>query len=205
MRHWLKMFQTAKTWQLALLLVLCLFIAATFLRLNNLGMVERREAVIAADKTGDKAVIRQTLAELQHYTSGHMNAEPGPLYLQESFNRDYAAAISAAASQRNSSSDVYQQAAIACQARFQGGTASFRNDYVACVAAAVGNLTPQQQQTVSLPVPSTYRYSFSSPLISFDLAGIGCMLSLFLAAVISLKIIGVVSLRLLIKRRQNVF
>ncbi len=179
--------------------------AATFLRLNNLGMVSLRQKVAVADKAGEPQAIKQSLTELQHYASAHMNAYPGVIYLQQSYNRDYAAAIAAAADTRNPSSDVYQQASITCRERFQGGTDSFRNDYVNCVAAAVSNLPATQQKAVNLPNPDTYRYSFSSPLMSFDFAGISLLASFFLILFITAKITGVAVLRMVLKRRNNVF
>ena len=42
----IKNLQRIKTWQLIILLIIVGFIAATFLRLNSIGMVQRREAVI---------------------------------------------------------------------------------------------------------------------------------------------------------------
>lgn len=204
LHHWLRMLRRAKTWQLIAVFILFTFISATFLRLNNLGMVGLRQNVEITDKSGDTEAIRQSLTELQHYASAHMNAYPGVIYLQESYDRDYAKALEAAAT-RNPHSDVYQQASIACRARFQGSVDSFRNDYVACVMAEVSNLPPDQQTTVNLPSPGVYRYSFSSPLISFDFAGISVAFTFILACLIIVKITGVIILRTLLKRRQKVF
>jgi len=205
LRHYFVMLGRAKPWQLLLIMIIFGFVAATFLRLNNLGMVERRQAVIEADKTGGAELIRTKLIDLQHWASAHMNAEPGAVYLKQSYNRDYEAAVAAGASERNPNSDVYQQASVACRERFQGGTASFQNDYVACVAAAVSSLPPEQQKTVSLPHPNSYRYSFSSPLISLDFAGVSFIAASFLLACIFGKITGVMILKLLLRRRAKVF
>ena len=41
----IKRLSQVKTWQLVILLIMAGFISATFLRLNNVGMIERREAV----------------------------------------------------------------------------------------------------------------------------------------------------------------
>lgn len=204
LRHWLKLLRRAKTWQLIIVCILLAFVSATFLRLNNLGMIDLRNKVEAADKAGGADLVRQSLTELQHYASTHMNAYTGVIYLQESYNRDYTNALAQAANSRNPNSDVYQQASVACRARFQGNVASFRNDYVACVAAAVNNL-PEQQQAINLPNPQVYRYSFSSPLISFDFAGISVLLTLFLATLIIAKITGVILLRMLLRKRNRVF
>ena len=204
LHHWLTVLRRAKTWQLILLLILFAFVSATFLRLNNLGMVELRNKVEVADKAGNTESIRQSLTDLQHFASFHMNAYPGVIYLQESYNRDYTKALETAASTRNPNSDVYQQASIACRARFRGSVESFRNDYVTCVTAEVSNLPPEQQATVTLPAPGTYRYSFSSPLVSFDFAGISVVATFILMCLILLKITGVVALRVVLKRREKV-
>ena len=39
-----------KTWQLVVILVFMMLMSATFLRLNNIGMVQRQKAVEQADK-----------------------------------------------------------------------------------------------------------------------------------------------------------
>lgn len=204
-RYWLLLLGRAKTWQLVFILIIMGFASATLLRLNNLSMVELRHKVELADKAGDSQAIRQSLAELQHYASSHMNAYPGVVYLKESYNRDYSQALAQGASNRNPNSDIYQQASIACRARFQGGVASFRNDYVSCVAAAVGNLPPEQQQAIDLPNPGTYRYSFSSPLISLDIAGVSVIVILILFCFIIAKVTGAIALKLILKKRQAVF
>jgi hypothetical protein len=204
LRRLLKFFHYAKTWQLIVILVLCGFVDATFLRLNNIGMVQARQQVMAADKTGNAQAIQQSLVNLQHYASAHMNADPGVVYLQQSYNRDYAAAVTTEADASNPNSTVYQQASISCRARFKGGVESFQNDYVNCVAAAVSNLPPAQQQSVVVPNPESYRYSFSSPLVSLDFAGISTVVTFFLALAIVVKITGVIVLKLLIRRRNKI-
>ena len=54
-RRTVKAVEKVKTWQLAVVLLMAVFVAATFLRLNNIGMIERRDAVYAADEAGDAA------------------------------------------------------------------------------------------------------------------------------------------------------
>ena len=49
--------QRVKTWQLIIVLIIVGFVAATFLRLNSIGMVQRRDAVIPADKEGNNDAI----------------------------------------------------------------------------------------------------------------------------------------------------
>src|SRR5690606_6204000 len=82
-----------KTWQLIVIFVLMLVLSATFLRLNNIGMIERRDAVIAADKTGDSFSIQNRIYDLQEYSSSRMNASTGPVYLTEQYKRDTEALV----------------------------------------------------------------------------------------------------------------
>lgn len=202
LRHFLKLLKRAKTWQLIVVLILVGFVAATFLRLNNLGMVEKRNQVEKADKVGNTEQTRAALVELQRYVSAHMNTDLGEgVLLPETFKRDYDAALSAAASSRNENSDVYQQASVECREKFQGGTDSFRNDYVACVANAVSSLPEAQQKSVLLPSPASYRYNFASPLISLDAAGFFVLVCLFLTSVIIFRLATLQLLKLLLKRR----
>jgi hypothetical protein len=199
---WLK---KAKTWQLLLIVILLLFVAATFLRLNNIGMVERRNAVYEADKQGDKVLIQQRLVALQQYVSSHMNTSLGQgIYLKESYARDREAAISAAANAQNPQSEVYQKASVECRARFQGGTNSFRNDYVTCVQEAVNNLSPEEQAATHLPDPASYHYNFTSPIISFDTAGLATIFILFLTGVVTVRLLLLHSVRLLLKYKKTV-
>lgn len=205
LRHWLKVVRQAKTWQLLIVFILLSFLCATLLRLNNLGMVERRDAVIAADKKGDREAAKQALFELQRYVAGHMNTslEKG-VSLKEIFQQDYQTALAAATNVDNPASEVYQKASIECRARFQGGVESFRNDYVVCVSNAVSSLPQEQQQAAALPRASAYIYNFSSPLLSFDLAGIFVLLVIILGLIIIVRLVALYWLRWLIKRRHNV-
>jgi hypothetical protein len=71
----IKNLQRIKTWQLIVLLIISGFVSATFLRLNNIGMIERREGVLSADAQGDEQVIIKRLYDLQRHVSAHMNTE----------------------------------------------------------------------------------------------------------------------------------
>lgn len=204
-RHLLRWLKKAKTWQLVLVLILLGFISATFLRLNNIGMIEKREAVIMADKKLNSADTKKKLTELQHYVSSHMNSSMGGgIELNETYQRDYNAAVKAAADAHNPNSDVYQKASIECRAKFRGNRESFQNDYVTCVAKAVANL-PNNSQNPDLPQKINYRYNFASPLISPDFAGFSVITTILLALFILLRLIALYSLKFIIKRRAKVF
>ena len=115
----LKRLQRVKTWQLVILLILAVFIAATFLRLNNIGMVERRSAVIAADDAGDTNITASRLYDLQRYVSAHMNTDMGNgVYLEGSYKRDLQAAQDKAAQDSNPNGNIYKKAQEVCAPQF---------------------------------------------------------------------------------------
>ena len=193
-----------RTWQLVVMLLIGLVLSAAFLRLNNLEMDKRRTAVMQADKLADREATKQGLIELQRYVSAHMNTSLGNgFYLEHQYNRDKEAALTAATSTTNPNSAVYQQASIECRNRFQGGVASFRNDYVACVAERVRALSPSTDPSVGLKLPKaeSYYYNFASPLWSPDLAGIMVLFCLIVTSVILLRTIAAVVLRVVLKHR----
>lgn len=203
LRARLKRLNTVKTWQLVVLLLLSCIVAAIFLRLNNLGMMERRDAVIAADEKGDASQIDKAVNELQRYVTRHMNTDlGGGFYLTQSYERAREAAMQAASDTSNPNSAVYSQASIACQssserARYGG--------YVACVLAKVDVVGGQGNLTSSLKLPPSelYKINFASPLWSFDLAGIFVALSTLIILVILIRATGVIILRVLLKRRYS--
>lgn len=191
-----------KTWQLLIILLLVAFVAATFLRLNNLGMVERRDAVLQADERGDKAAIERSLVALQHYVSAHMNTNlQNGLYLENEYQRDRDAALEAASEAQNPNSSTYQQASVDCQSRFQGGTESFRNDYVQCVIERVAELNQGEDPVAGLQLPRAdmYHYNFTSPLWSPDFAGIFVLIAILIIVIIIFRFIAMISLRILLK------
>lgn len=198
---WLK---KAKTWQLLLVLLLVGFVSATFLRLNNIGMIESRKAVLQADEKLDNKITKQKLTQLQNYVSSHMNSDMGKgIVLINTYQRDYDEAVKEAAEAHNTNSDVYQKASIECRAKFRGGVSSFRNDYVTCVANAVSAL-PENQQTTYLPRVENYHYNFASPMISLDFAGFFTIVFVVLCVVILLRLVLLYTLKFVVKKRAKI-
>ena len=195
-----------KTWQLLVILLLGLLVAATFLRLNNLGMVDRRQAVITADEKGDDEAVKKALVELQRHVSSHMNTslEKG-VYRVKAYERDRDAAITAASSATNPQSEVYKQASVECRARFQGGVDSFRNDYVTCVLERVSALQSSSDPTAgaNLPIADNYRYDYVSPLWTPDLAGLTVLFCVLVTGVIIFRLMTLGVLHLMLRRRYR--
>lgn len=193
-RRSLKQIQRIKTWQLILLLVVFAFIAATFLRLNNIGMIERREAVLSSDKVGDKEITLERLLKLQQYVTSHMNTDMGKgIYLEWSYRRD----VQAAYDKASSSDNVYKKAQEVCAPQFT----SWSQAYVQCT---IGELAKYPAaKTLVLPRADTYLHVFVSPLISFDFAGLAVLICIVILTMIIVRLISVTILKLLLRHHYK--
>ncbi len=193
-----------KTWQLCVILIIGLIISASLLRLNNITMEHYRNAVYGADKSGNKEAIKNSLVDLQRYVARHMNTSLlNGVYLQEEYNRALDTWDKSAQSSTNPNAAVYQQASIECRARWHGGVASFRNDYVGCVAERVRALgvADDPGAITARPNPEDYHYNYVSPLWSPDIAGFTVLFCGLIASVIMLRIIAAIILRFILRHR----
>lgn len=198
----IKRLQLVKTWQLVLLLLLSLLLSATFLRLNNIGMIERRTAVLNADNQGDSLVTQQRLFDLQRYSAAHMNANTGPIYLEAEYKRDVRKITDAQSSQTATENDR-KEADRVCQARYPGG---WSLAYVYCFTEQLSNAVKARGGTYDqkpLPSPELYRHEFYSPYWSPDFAGFSLLLSGFITLVIVLRLLGLLILRLMLRKHYK--
>jgi hypothetical protein len=188
----IKKLQRVKTWHLVVLLILSSFLAATFLRLNNIGMIERRNAVISADEVGNKEITKDRLYDLQRYVSSHMNTNLGKgVYLESSYKRDTQAAYEAV----ESDSNVYRLVQEYCMPRFS----NWSQAYVQCVANRLSEYP--ETELPKLPNTSAYLHSFVSPLWSPDFAGWSLLICAILLVAIIFRITGYFVLKTILKRR----
>lgn len=196
--YWL---QRVKTWQLLLVLVVALLLAATLLRLNNIGMIERRTAVINADKAGNNEITKARLFDLQRYSASHMNADSGVVYLAGQYQRDTQAAITAASSGGNGSSNINAQADAVCKERHSG----YSQAYVQCFAAELAKYPSgiNEPSKAVLPSAGLYRHSFHSPIWSPDFAGFSVLVCIVLTLVILLRLVSLLLLRALLRRHYS--
>lgn len=194
--------QRVKTWQLVVLFVLSAFVAATFLRLNNIGMVERRNAVLAADEAGDDQVTTQRLYDLQRYVSSHMNTSMDPgLYLEASYKRDSKAAYDRAASGANANGNIYKKAQEVCAPQFD----SYSYAYLQCTTSELAKYPSADDlaSSVNLPKVDSYRHNFISPLWSPDFAGWSTLVTLLIGFVIMVRLLALGVLKLMLKRHYR--
>ena len=162
-------------------------------------MVDRRDAVIAADKDGDPAVIQARLYDLQRYVSSHMNAAMGSIYLENQYKRDSQRIIDQASGDDNPNGNIYKKAQEVCAPRFSG----YSQAYLQCTVDYLAQYAPADNpaSTVALPKADTYRHSFASPLWTPDFAGWSVLICLLIILMIIGRLIGLAVLRIMLKSR----
>lgn len=197
----IRQLQRVKTWQLLVLLLLMGFVSATFLRLNNIGMMHRRDAVLAADKSGDQTALSQRLYDLQRYVSDHMNADTDAFYLEHQYGRDAQKAVEAAKDYSNPNGNVNAKAEAVCKPKFT----VWSQAYVQCFTDELAKYppSPDPTQNVKLPSPQLYRHTFASPLWSPDFAGWSVAVCGAIVLLIVIRLLSLLVLRLLLKRHYR--
>lgn len=193
-----------KTWQLVVLLIIAGFISATFLRLNNIGMVQRREAVISADKEGDGEVIIQRLYDLQRYVSNHMNADLGRgVYLEHSYNRDLQEWQQNQYGSSNPNGNIYQKAQEICAPQFQ----YYSQAYLQCTTNELAKYPAAVDPATdtSKPRQEAYIHAFEGPVWTPDFAGWSVLVSAVLVVLIGARLIGAAILQLVLRKKYRQF
>ena len=194
-RNNIKQIQRVKTWQLFILLIMSVVLSATFLRLNNIGMVERRAAVVNADSVGNDQVTKDRLIALQHYVSAHMNTDMGKgVYLETSYKK----AVKVAYDSASSTNNIYKKAQEVCAPKFT----SWSTAYIQCTVSELAKY-PEGSNTVNLPNPNKYLHSFASPVWSPDFAGWSLLISAAILTIILARLTSVALLKILLKLRYK--
>jgi hypothetical protein len=190
----IRQLQRIKTWQLVLLFILAAFVAATFLRLNNIGMIERRAAVISADESGDSEATITRLYDLQRFVSAHMNTDMGKgVPLEASYKRDSQAAIDAASAESNPNGNIYKKAQEVCAPQFS----RYSYAYLQCTTGELAKYpsATSLESSLKLPDADTYFHTFNSPVWSPDFAGWSVVICIVILVMIIVRLISLVILR----------
>lgn len=159
------------------------------LRQNNLGMVERRAAVIEADTKGEG--LQEALNELANYVFKHMNTDVDNLQLVNLYEQARLKAVKE--SQDNVDSSLLAKAQAACDRP----EISLRERAKCAADYLLKHGSGGNSTVANLPRVSDYTYSFSSPIWSKDMAGV----TLLLATIVSMS--GI--LRFIIKEERLLF
>ena len=212
LRHWLKKFSNLRTWQLILILIPLLFIAATFLRLDHIQMVKLRSAVLDADRAEDDAKIASSLEELKKFTFSHIVVNvvsengiehitfgTGPFYLEHQYIRKATAEIAraekeASSGQSNPNGNVFAKAMAICKPlAIQNGWAWNSQGYLSCMTSEIAKYPTSErlENQFAARIPSTelYRHNYSSPIWAPSLAGFTLLLCTLLGLMIFIRLL----------------
>ena len=159
-------------------------------------MVDKRAALIAADKTGNVVKVEAAAKDLQNYVANHMNTYTGRVALQTLYNQAAQKAIDAARPPEIDGSK-YQQATQDCMPQLHNY--GYRA-WAACVANEVG-ISDVTTLTVNVatPDPDAYYVEFAPVRWSLDLAGISLLICIVLAIIIIVRLIFLIALRIILK------
>lgn len=191
-----------KTWQLVVLLVIMGVIAASFLRLNNIGMVQRREAVIVADEAGDTETIVSRLYDLQLYVTSHMNTDLGRgVYLEQSYTRDLQDWQETQYGSDNPNGNIYKKAQEVCAPQF----AYYSYAYLQCTTNELAKYPSAEDPASgsSKPRQEAYIHAFASPLWSPDFAGWSLVVCGVILVLIVIRLLGYLVLRLMVRKHYR--
>ena len=210
-----------KIWQLILILIPLMFIAATLLRYDHLEMMRLKEAVATADKEGDDAETVKKIEELKTFTFSHIVVNvvekngvskitfgTGPIYLEEQYQRKVAALIAEAEATvddySNPNGNVFAEAMAVCKPQaIENGWAWDSNEYIGCMTAEINNhpTTDVIDDAIAVKIPSAglYRYDFISPVWAPCASGWTIIVCLIVIVVIFMRFIRWVAIRIAIR------
>ena len=205
----LKMIFRVRSWKLLLILIPLLFLTATLLRMDHLGMVERRDRVLEADKSGDEAEMLRALTELKQYTFSHIvvniieeNGEErlvfgtGPFYLEQQYMRKAKAALAEAEKAlegvgNNPHGNVFKKAAKICDARALKYGWGFSKPYIDCMTSELAKFPEMKEiedfRRAMIPPTALFRINYASPVWTWSWAGTAILVCILLTVVILIR------------------
>jgi hypothetical protein len=177
------------------------FVSVTFLRLNNIGMVDRRASVIDADAVGDNEKTQSRLYDLQRYVSAHMNTDLGKgVFLEATYNRDYNKLIAEASNDSNSNGNIYKKAQEVCAPQFS----HYSYAYLQCTLNEINKYPASSGLASSVKLsPDAYVHAFASPLWSPDFAGWSLLICVAILIMIITRLVSVTILKLLLRHHYK--
>lgn len=165
-------------------------------------MVERRAAVITADKAGNQDATLQRLYDLQQYVSSHMNTDLGRgVYLESTYQSDSQAALDNASGDENPNGNIYKKAQEVCAPRFS----NYSTAYLQCTTGELAKYPASNELigAVKLPAASAYLHSYESPVWSPDFAGWSVVVCVVIVLMIVTRLISLGVLKLLLRRHYR--
>lgn len=207
-----------RTWKLVLILIPLLFLTATLLRFDHIGMVERRDRVLAADESGDEIEMVRALGDLQSYTVSHIVVNmveengverlvfgTGPFYLEQQYIRKARAALQEAErslqnASENPQGNVFAKAAEVCDARAREFGWGFNRAYIDCMTSELAKYPEMEEiedfETAMIPPTALFRIDFASPVWTWSWAGGAIVLCGLIIVVIFIRFVIWIILRI---------
>ncbi|HYH74518.1 MAG TPA: hypothetical protein VD735_01005, partial [Candidatus Saccharimonadales bacterium] len=189
LHYWWTLIRPIKVWYLLTLLLISAVIMVASLRSNNLTMIQLRDEVFIADKNnGD---VEGSLQRLRAYVHSHMNtklhkkdgAYP-PIQLMYTYER-----LKQAEKQRvqDANAQVYSDAQSYCEGLFPGSFSG--GPRLPCIEQYV---TERGVKEKGIP-NALYKFDFTSPTWSPDVAGFSVVTTSFLGLALILRLtLGIV-------------
>lgn len=190
------------TWQVIIVFGVLSVVTATMLRINNVKMSERKEAVLAADATGDLGLVAERLHELQEFVFAHMNASTGTIFLETTYLNRMQQLVDDAKNTigSNPEKNAYKIAAEVCDKKFAGYTTA----YAQCFLDEVNknDTTISQSLEIRSLNPMLFTHSYAAPTWSADWAGFSVLAWLIMLLYLIGKILIWAILRLIIAKKS---
>lgn len=207
-----------RTWWLLVALVPLCVADVQLLRDGHIRMTELRDAVMQADVDEDDEAIAQGLMELKEFVFNNIviniteengvqkvSFGTGPFYLERQYLRAANAALEEAEAQltsdENPHGNVYGEASAVCRARALANGWTWDNaNYINCMMTEINKYPAaneiQDQVVAALPSTELYRHNYASPLWAPTVAGWCMLLTLIIIAVIAVRFVVWLVLRL---------
>lgn len=168
-----------KPWYWLVLAIISAVICIFALRANNQHMIKLRDAVYVADKSNTD--VQTPLKALQAYVTSHMNTSLSagnnavypPIQLKYTYERLTQARADKLA---NTNSGLYSDAQHYCES--QNSTDFSGRNRVPCIEQYVQSHSTTQAPTLPAIPDALYKFSFTSPRWSPDLAGWSMLIAL---------------------------
>jgi hypothetical protein len=204
-----------EAWKLVMLLIVSLFMLATFLRMNNIAMTQRLRAVIAADEAGDEVQLNQRLLDLQRFVFSHVMLSidqsggqtaiyfgTGPFYLQGQYQRDAQAVIERAreAAATDPGENIYRLVADICDPLARQFGWGYSQPYFDCIARELARFGAASEEPVHIVMPNValYRHNYESPRWAMDFVGLMMIVCAVLAVMLLIKLLVYLVLRVIL-------
>ena len=182
---WTTYVKPIRVWYLVALTLISAIVCVSALRTNNVTMGRLRDAVYAADKNNDHVV--ESLQDLQQFVTGHMNTSLTagssvypPIQLKYTYDRLREAATQQA---NASNSQIYTDAQKFCES--ENSTDFSGRNRVPCIEKYVTDHGGQPAPTIP---DGMYKFNFTSPTWSPDLAGWSLVLTVIFFALLVVRI-----------------